>query len=68
MTLSSGRKESFSMFCFIRSLRCDDRGAAAVEYALICALVSVALISSLQGVATQLTQTFSRLSSAFPGN
>jgi pilus assembly protein Flp/PilA len=42
----------------------DDRGATAIEYGLIAAGISVAIIAVVQGLGTQLNTTFSSVSSA----
>jgi pilus assembly protein Flp/PilA len=36
----------------------DDRGATAIEYGLIAALISVAIITAVTAVGTSLTATF----------
>ncbi|WP_214647766.1 Flp family type IVb pilin [Novosphingobium aerophilum] len=47
---------------FIR-LRRDRRGATAMEYGLIAALIAVAAMTILSGMGSQLNTTFSRTSS-----
>jgi len=42
----------------------DENGATAIEYALIAALLSVAVIAAMQTVATQLNTVFSEVSGA----
>ncbi len=42
----------------------DDSGATAIEYGLIAAGISVAIIAVVQGLGTQLNTTFSSVSSA----
>ncbi len=42
----------------------DDRGATAIEYGLIAAGISVAIIAVVQGLGTQLNTTFSNVSGA----
>jgi pilus assembly protein Flp/PilA len=42
----------------------DDRGATAIEYGLIAAGISVAIIAVVEGLGTQLNTTFSSVSSA----
>ena len=46
------------MTFFSRLLR-DDRGATAIEYGLIAALIAVAAVTVLGTVGTNLTSTFS---------
>ena len=42
----------------------DESGATAIEYGLICALVSVAAIGALTSMGTSLEQMFSTVSNA----
>ena len=46
--------------CFLN----DDRGATAIEYGLIAAGISVAIIAVVEGLGTQLNTTFSSVSGA----
>ena len=46
---------------FMRFLR-DERGATAVEYGLITALISLAMIASLNALGIGLSNTFSTVS------
>lgn len=46
------------LFKFIRRLRKDDKGATAIEYGLIAALVSVAAIGALTTLGDSLTTMF----------
>jgi len=40
----------------------DENGATAIEYGLIAALIAVAIITALNGVATSLNNNFSEIS------
>ncbi len=40
----------------------NDKGATAIEYGLIAALIAVAAIGAMQGVGTKLTTTFTNVS------
>jgi pilus assembly protein Flp/PilA len=40
----------------------DESGATAIEYGLIAACISVAIIAVVQGVGTKLTSTFTAVS------
>lgn len=40
----------------------DESGATAIEYGLIAACISVAIIAVVQGVGTKLTNTFTSIS------
>jgi pilus assembly protein Flp/PilA len=47
---------------FINKLMRDENGATAIEYGLIAALIAVAAITAMQGLGTQLTETFTEAS------
>lgn len=42
----------------------DEDGATAIEYGLIAALISVAIIAAVRAVGTNLSTTFSEVSSS----
>ena len=46
------------MLAMLIRLGTDDRGATAIEYGLIAALIAVAAIAALQLVGTNLSSTF----------
>lgn len=46
----------------------DQKGATAIEYGLIAALIAVAAIVALQGVGTTLNSTFTNVSTAMSGS
>ncbi|MGF1550456.1 MAG: Flp family type IVb pilin [Sphingomonadaceae bacterium] len=46
----------------IRKLFKNEEGATAIEYGLIAALIAVAAITAMQGLGTQLSSTFSTVS------
>jgi pilus assembly protein Flp/PilA len=48
---------------FFNNLLRDEAGATAIEYGLIAALIAVAAISAMSGLGTQLSSTFSEVSS-----
>ena len=48
---------------FLRFLR-NESGATAIEYGLIAAGISVAIIAVVQGLGTNLTNTFTSVSNA----
>jgi pilus assembly protein Flp/PilA len=52
------------MFRFLRSLLRDESGATAIEYGLIAALISVAIITAVTSVGTNLTSTFNSVATA----
>jgi pilus assembly protein Flp/PilA len=47
---------------FIRKIVRNQKGATAIEYGLIAALIAVAAISAMKGVGTTLNSTFSNVS------
>lgn len=47
---------------FIAKKKLDDRGATAIEYGLIAALIAVVLITSLTTLGTTLSANFGKLS------
>jgi pilus assembly protein Flp/PilA len=49
---------------FIAKLLKDESGATAIEYGLIAAGISVAIIAAVQGLGTQLKATFTSVSGA----
>jgi len=46
---------------FIRKFFKDNKGATAIEYGLIAALIAVAAISAMGFLGTQLTTTFNKV-------
>ena len=53
---------------FIRKLIKDKKGATAIEYGLIAALIAVAAITAMQGLGTSLNRTFTNVSTAMAGS
>ena len=47
----------------IRKFIKNNKGATAIEYGLIAALIAVAAIVAMKGVGTQLTTTFTNVAS-----
>ncbi|APR54164.1 Flp family type IVb pilin [Sphingomonas koreensis] len=47
----------------IRKIFGNKKGATAIEYGLIAALIAVAAIAAMQGLGNQLTKTFGNVSS-----
>lgn len=52
------------MTSLFRDLLKDENGATAIEYSLLAAILSVAIIAAIQTVATQMNAVFSEVSSA----
>ena len=46
---------------FFKHLFRDEAGATAIEYGLIIALIAVAAITALQGLGSQLSTTFNKV-------
>jgi pilus assembly protein Flp/PilA len=51
----------------IRRLLRDRKGATAIEYGLIAALIAVAAIAAMQGLGSSLNTTFTNVSTAMSG-
>jgi pilus assembly protein Flp/PilA len=49
---------------FIRKIIKSNKGATAIEYGLIAALIAVAAIAAMQGVGSSLNSTFTNVSSS----
>ena len=52
---------------FIRKLSRNKKGATAIEYGLIAALIAVAAIAAMQGLGTSLNTTFTNVSTSMTG-
>jgi pilus assembly protein Flp/PilA len=52
---------------FIRKMIKNSKGATAIEYGLIAALIAVAAIAAMQGLGSQLGVTFNSVSTAMEG-
>lgn len=52
---------------FIKKFVRDNKAATAIEYGLIAALISVAIVAVLPAVGTSLTQTFTDIQNALDG-
>lgn len=50
------------MFKFLKLIKTDDKGATAIEYGLIAALIAVAIITAVTSVGTNLGGTFNNVS------
>jgi len=53
---------------FIRKMIKDNKGATAIEYGLIAALIAVAAITAMQGLGGQLNETFTEVDDAMAGS
>ncbi len=53
---------------FFNKLLRDEQGATAIEYGLIAALIAVAAITAMTSLGTELSTTFSTVSSKLGAN
>ena len=53
---------------FIRKLIRDKKGATAIEYGLIAALIAVAAITAMQGLGSSLNTTFTNVATSMTGS
>jgi len=60
----NGARQEFCPMRQITAFFIDDAGATAVEYALLCSLIALALVVILGQIGTQLSAEFSEVSSA----
>ncbi|WP_294195905.1 Flp family type IVb pilin [uncultured Sphingomonas sp.] len=52
----------------IRSFLKNNKGATAIEYGLIAALIAVAAIAAMKGIGTQLNNTFTNVQTKMQNN
>jgi len=52
---------------FIRKILKDSKGATAIEYGLIAALIAVAAISAMSALGTRVNATFNNVSANMKG-
>ncbi len=50
----------------IRTLAQQEEGVTAIEYALIAALIAVAIVAAVTSVGSSLNRTFTNVSNALP--
>jgi pilus assembly protein Flp/PilA len=56
------------MLCLIRRLVKDERGATAVEYALIAALIVISMVAALGNVASTTTNMWNNVATEVRAN
>ena len=61
MPLRRSAQGEIDMVKFVKLLT-NDKGATAIEYGLIAALIAVAAIGAMQGIGTKLSTTFNNVS------
>jgi pilus assembly protein Flp/PilA len=62
--LAETRAKDMNIRAECKNLLCDERGATAIEYGLMTALIAVALIAILSSLGSQMSTVFSEISSA----
>lgn len=62
-TGASGQK-GFAMKLTLRKFLADESGATAIEYGLLAACISLAIISGVNGVGKQLSTKFASISTS----
>jgi pilus assembly protein Flp/PilA len=55
------------MSALLKKLGKDRKGATAIEYGLIAALVSVAIITAATSLGTKISDTFNTIATKLPG-
>ena len=53
--------------CMFRQIVRDEKGATAIEYGLIAALISVVAVTAMTTVGTDLTAVFTKVSTSLSG-
>jgi pilus assembly protein Flp/PilA len=53
---------------FMKKLRRNEKGATAIEYGLIAALIAVAAITAMAGLGSQLSNTFTKTQNSMAQN
>jgi len=52
---------------FLKKLRRDERGATAIEYGLLAAMIAIAMLAAISRLGFTLTGVFERIASALGG-
>jgi pilus assembly protein Flp/PilA len=55
-----------AIWCKLRTLRSDDRGASIVEYALLIALISIVVLLVVATLGKNTSTSFSSMGAGFP--
>jgi pilus assembly protein Flp/PilA len=53
------------MLTFISALVRDDRGATAIEYAMIASVISIAILSAASSIGSSLVSSFGSVANSF---
>jgi pilus assembly protein Flp/PilA len=59
--------KEWAMRGLTRLLRCE-RGANAIEYALVASLIAIAAVAAMQGLAGKIETMFNNVSNQLPSN
>jgi len=51
---------------FLKKFIADERGATAIEYGLIAALISIVLVTAMGTLKTKITGTYTKIGTAMP--
>jgi pilus assembly protein Flp/PilA len=51
---------------FVKRFIADERGATAIEYGLIAALISIVLITAMTNLKTKISGTYAKIGNAMP--
>ena len=53
-----------NLYCFLSTFRADRKGVAALEYALMAALIAVVIVSAVTSLGTKLSGVFTNITAA----
>ena len=53
-----------NLYCFLSTFRADRKGVAALEYALMAALVAVAIVTAVTTLGGRIATTFNTISTS----
>ena len=50
-----------NLYCFLSTFRADRKGVAALEYALMAALIAVVIVTAVKLIGTNMSSTFNTI-------
>ncbi len=53
-----------NLYCFLSTFRADRKGVAALEYALMAALIAVVIVTAVTTLGTNISATFNRIATS----
>ena len=53
-----------NLYCFLSTFRADRKGVAALEYALMAALIAVVIVTAVTSIGTTMKATFLNIANA----